>query len=996
LGDKDVILAPGIGQIRVEYDVGNSQETLIIRNVLYCPKIAHNLLSVLQLNQTGAGADFWDQKCRIFDSSKKLVTVAPVEKGLYRWPVRIPSLSKAFITYPYTDNANVARTITATASLDIWHARLGHIAKDSILRMMRSGMVKGMDVIGVNDADRSTYCPECEAASHHRNPIPSETQTRSDQVLGRVFSDVCELQTVSSEGYKYFITFVDDFSRYLTVYPMKNKSDALDKFKEFLAEAERQTGNKLKILRTDGGGEYFSSDFSNYLKSLGILHEKTNPRTPQENGVAERVNRTLVSMSIAMLKSVESKIGRTSWPYAIQHATFVKNVSPHAALPNDISPHERYTGNKPNVSMLRTFGCNATLHIHRELRRKLDDRSKPGIHLGLARGKKAFLIWDPKARKLHESRDVHFFENDEENSERVTIEVESHNSPTHVVVPADEDGELGERDEEDGGDLEEGEEVGEAEKGNSPPLQPEPVVQDSLPRRSTRIRHAPIPDDDPRYEKSSYNHTQPSTDSVGVAWAMTASIKIPRTYSEAMDRPDADSWLGACTDELNALKETGTYLPMRRDEVDPHNVVGSKWVFALKRGADGEIERYKARIVAKGFNQIYAVDYEETFAPVVKWSSIRILLALGARLDLEIHQMDVKTAFLNGELEHEIFMQPPPGSADYGRRDIVWKLEKSLYGLKQASRAWYTKAKVELNKLGFSRSNSDHAVFILSQRAHFCIVALYVDDLMILSNHLPLLRKKKKQLMSTFKMKDLGEIHWFLGLEITRERQRRLIFVSQSRYISEVVDRFGFSTSRTVSTPMMPNLKLTRHEPSDPDVNTREYQSRIGSVMYAMLGTRPDISFAITILSQYSSNPGEGHWAAINRLLRYLNATKHFKLVYDGNSKSNDKTGYSDSDWAGDPRDSRSISGFVFTMAGAAVSWSSKKQTSVALSSTEGEYMAVTHATKEALWIQQFLRDLNFRGHAASQAGPGLCRVNDIRKIYRRSRNEQSQRYVEI
>jgi hypothetical protein len=282
-------------------------------------------------------------------------------------------------------------------------------------------------------------------------------------------------------------------------------------------------------------------------------------------------------------------------------------------------------------------------------------------------------------------------------------------------------------------------------------------------------------------------------------------------------------------------------------------------------------------------------------------------------------------------------------------------LEKSLYGLKQASRAWYTKAKVELKKLGFSRSNSDHAVFIFSKHTYFCIIALYIDDLMILSNHSPLLQKWKKQLMSTFKMKDLGEIHWFLGLEITHDRQRRLIFVSQSRYISEVIDRFGFSGSRTVSTPMMPNLRLACHKLPNPEVNTHEYQSRIGSVIYTMLGTQPDISFAITILSQYSSNPGEEHWTAINRLLRYLNSTKHFKLVYDGNSKSDDKSGYSDSDWAGDPRDSRSISGFVFTMAGAAVSWSSKKQTSVALSSTEGEYMAVTHATKEALWTQQFL-----------------------------------------
>ena len=209
-------------------------------------------------------------------------------------------------------------------------------------------------------------------------------------------------------------------------------------------------------------------------------------------------------------------------------------------------------------------------------------------------------------------------------------------------------------------------------------------------------------------------------------------------------------------------------------------------------------------------------------------------------------------------------MSPPPGCSDYGNRSVVWKLEKSLYGLKQSSRAWYTKARTELNKLSFIRSDSDHAVFFFSTSTKFCIVALYVDDLMIISNSPSLLRRKKRQLMSAFKMKDLGDIHWFLGLEITRDRPRRLIFVSQSRYISDVVNRFGFANSRRVSTPMSFGLKLPLNDASDSTINVREYQSRIGSVMYAMLGTRPDIGYSIATLSQYSSNPGKQHWIAIN------------------------------------------------------------------------------------------------------------------------------------
>ncbi len=258
-----------------------------------------------------------------------------------------------------------------------------------------------------------------------------------------------------------------------------------------------------------------------------------------------------------------------------------------------------------------------------------------------------------------------------------------------------------------------------------------------------------------------------------------AKIKIPHTYEDTMNRSDSNVWLEVCTEELGALREMNTYVPVHESKADPHNVVGCWWVFAIKKDANGDIECYKACIIVKGFNQIYTINYDEMFTPVVKWSSICILLTLAAQSDLEVHQMDVKMAFLNGDLEHEIFMHPPPGCANYGQKDIVWKLRKSLYGLKQASQVWYTKAKDELKKLSFTCLNSDHAVFVHSSNSKFCIIALYVNDLMILSNDLSSLQKKKKQLMSTSKMKDLGKIHWFLGLEITQDHPQCLLSISQ-------------------------------------------------------------------------------------------------------------------------------------------------------------------------------------------------------------------------
>ncbi len=247
-----------------------------------------------------------------------------------------------------------------------------------------------------------------------------------------MFSNICEVQTITCEGFQYFITFIDDYSQFITIHPIKKKSDALETFKDFLVESECQTGHKLKVLHTDGGGKYFSNEFTEYLKGHGIIHEKTNPDTPQENGVAECVNRTMVSMTIAMLENIKSSIGHTAWPYALHHAALIKNVVPHSTLPPDMSPFELWTGNKPSVSTICTFGCKATLAVPKKQCDKLVSQSISGLHLGLAPGKKAFLVFDPNTHRIHESCNVHFFEGSP-NSECVTIEIPDVESQSHVV-----------------------------------------------------------------------------------------------------------------------------------------------------------------------------------------------------------------------------------------------------------------------------------------------------------------------------------------------------------------------------------------------------------------------------------------------------------------------------------------------------------------------------------------------------------------------------------
>jgi hypothetical protein len=349
---------------------------------------------------------------------------------------------------------------------------------------------------------------------------------------------------------------------------------------------------------------------------------------------------------------------------------------------------------------------------------------------------------------------------------------------------------------------------------------------------------------------------------------------------------------------------------------------------------------------------------------VAKFNSIRILLALAAQHDLEVHQMDVKTAFLNGVLDEEIYMEQPEGFIQESKEHMVCKLKKSLYGLKQAGRSWYQMIDQNFTQLGFQRTCADQCIYHLRTRGIITIVALYVDDLIILTNQVKALARLKEALRERFEMKDLGEVHFCLGVQIVRNRKRGTICLDQGKYIENMIKRFNMSECKPVGTPLDTNVKLTV-DMSPKTVQERDemekvpYQSAIGSLMYAMLGTRPDLAYAVGTLSQFNANPGHGHWKAVKRIFRYLKGTAHDKLLYES-SANRRVIGYSDADWASNVDDRRSITGYIFFIGTNAISWSSKKQPTVALSTTEAEYMSLTQATKEGIWICRLLDEIGF------------------------------------
>ena len=478
-------------------------------------------------------------------------------------------------------------------------------------------------------------------------------------------------------------------------------------------------------------------------------------------------------------------------------------------------------------------------------------------------------------------------------------------------------------------------------------LQPSVTVTDPLPiRKSQRQRKPALSSDFFLYlQETEYN---------------IGDEDDPATYSQAIKSIRADLWHTAMIEELESMERNKVWdLVAKTPDQKP---IGCKWVYKTKRNAQGQIERHKARLVAKGFTQKEGIDFNETFSPVSTKDSMRIIMALTAHFDLELHQMDVKTAFLNGDLDEDIVMHQPPGFVERGKESMVCKLNKSIYGLKQASRQWYIKFDQVVTNDGFEENKMDDCIYIKVSGSKFIFMVLYVDDILLASSDLSLLHTTKKMLAANFDMKDLGEAHFVLGIEIERDRSKRALGLSQKNYIDRVVKRFNMDKCSHGELPIGKGDKLSitqspKNELEKETMNDKPYASLVGSLMYAQVCTRPDLAFAVSVLGRFQSNPGGPHWVAAKKVLRYLRRTRDFMLTYN-HVDNLELVAYTDSDLAGCVDDRKSTSGYVFLLAGGAVSWKSSKQTAIASSTMEAEFVGCYVATKQAFWIKNFTKCL--------------------------------------
>ena len=433
----------------------------------------------------------------------------------------------------------------------------------------------------------------------------------------------------------------------------------------------------------------------------------------------------------------------------------------------------------------------------------------------------------------------------------------------------------------------------------------------------------------------------------------------PRTVAQAQSCPDWPDWKAAMDREIRSLEEAGTWETVQH----PHNrnIVGCKWVLQAKCTVEGALDKRKGHLVAHGFMQVPGIDFHETYSPVAQMASFRSILVIAACHDWEIEAFNFNLAYLNGVLDNDkkIYMEEPPSYETGG--DKVKQLCKALYGLKQAGHKWYDALTTALLDLGFQVSSANPGVFTTQAGPELLVLAVHVDDCILTGSLARLINEYKGELNKKYTLTDLGPVHWLLGIKVTQNREEHTISLSQLAYINTILMHFLLTDAKPVNTPMIPGATYSKKNcPCSPQeaacMSKVPYCEAIGSLMYASIATWPDITFAVLILSQFLENPGEAHWAATKQVFRYLSGTQNLAITYGRDRHS--LQGYTDADgFSQEPF--YAILGHVFLIDGGAVSWSLQKQELVTLSTVEAEYVAVTHAAKEAIWLHRLIGDLH-------------------------------------
>lgn len=838
---------------------------------LIVPGLCNNLLSVKQLMNKGYTLIFKNNTLKIIKGEKTFYGELSGKLCILKM------------------NINNGEICNMTKQENLWHERLGHLNRKylSIMKLPYSKEV----------------CNACMKGKSTRLPFKTVTKPKSYQIGELIHTDIAgPVRTPTNEGYRYIQTIIDDYSHYTVVYLLRNKSEAENKLLDYIRRFETEKEKKIKRIRCDNGGEFTSRYFKDMCRKKGIRIEYTYPYSPQMNGTAERMNRTLYDKTRIMLN--ESNLPKHLWGEATLCATYLLNSTPSKAINFNI-PAKRF-GRDIDLKRLRIFGSKAWM-MNIPKNDKLDDRAREMRMVGYART--GYRLWDPKLDKVFSSRDVRFDESDTRYSEN-----EDKTNYIYRNLYQDEEDTVEEnRNEQQQKEIEQTNENQDSDTNNR---------SEEQTTKSGRIIKKPTTLND--YE-------------LYEAYCFISEEDEPKTYEEAIE----NGWYEAIQSEINSLENMNTWTETNIPK--DKQIIDTRWIFKIKDNGTK-----KARLVARGYQLKEENKFGKHYAPVARLSTVRTVLAEAIQNDWTIKQLDVPTAFLNGKVESEVYIKPPKGIKINNNK--VLKLNRGLYGLRESPKCWNKRFDSYIKQKGFERSQNDFCFYIRKDIKVWLII--FVDDILITgeSKHV---ENVIQELKTEFGIKDFGEPSLFLGVEIQRNKHLKNLKLTQKKQINKMLNKFNMTDCKGANTPMVKGFEYNKDE----EIIDVPYRELIGSLMFVSTSTRPDIAFATSYLSQFLDKPTKSLWTQAKRVLRYLKDTIDVGLQFHKSKENNSIICYSDADWAGCNVDRKSVTGSVTLYNNNVVAWLTRKQNCVALSTAEAEYIAAATSACDLLYIKGLCKD---------------------------------------
>ncbi|GJV86176.1 putative ribonuclease H-like domain-containing protein [Tanacetum coccineum] len=873
---------------------------------------------------------FTETECLVVSPDFQILLKVPRQHNMYSFDMKTPSLTK--------DYACLIAKATSDES-KLWHMRLGHINFKNLNKLVKGNLVRGLpSKVFRNDHT----CVACQKGKQHKASCKAKLVRTITEPLHTLHMDLFGPTSVKSINHaSYCLVITDDCTRFSWVFFLATKDETSGILQNFIRQIENQLNHRVKIIRSDNGTEFKNRDMLEFCGNKGIKQEYSNARTPQQNGVAERMNRTLIEAARTML--ADSLLPTTFWAEAVSTACYIFNRV-RVTKPQNKTPYELLFGHKPIISYIRPFGCHVTILDTLSVLGKFDGKCDEGFLVGYSLNSKAFRVYNLVTKKVEVNLHVKFLEekpNVKGVGYRWMFDID-YLTDSMNYIPVSLENQTNPH----AGTSEVTNSAGTLQTPNANAYEEEDEAEELIVVPTT-VRHTASK---VRPRKSSTNSkAEEELDEL----ALKHLREVPK--NKATSTTSVNSGSGpvntqhADQDDSDMPELTIFNKPQKGifDEAsyDDEGMISK----ALKD--DSWVEAMQEELL----QHEEGIDYDELFAHVTRIEAIRLFLAFASFMGFIVYQMDVKSGFLYDTIDEEVYVSQPPSFVDPDHSKKVYKVVKALYGLHQAPRAWYATLSIFLEKHGYRRGTIDKTLFIKKDKKDIMLVQVYVDDIIFGSTRKSWCDEFEALMKGRFQMSSMGELIFFLGLQVKQKTDG--IFISQDKYVADMLKKFDLTSVKTAITPMETKMALTKDEEAD-EVDVHLYRSMIGSLMY-LTASRPDIMFAVCACSRFQVTPKTSHLNAVKRIFKYLKGKPNLGLWYPRES-SFDLEAYSDSDYAGANLDRKSTTGGCQFLGSRLISWQCKKQTIVATSTTEAEYVAAASCCGQVLWIQNQMLDYGF------------------------------------